>query len=305
MKKIALITSFILIIAVVTMVFVGCTNVPANKALRSLWESKEVTTYEIKRFTPQDNTAETERTLLSTGELTITIERVDGGSVSVGGHTVDNFIGSVVTMHFEMEDGSFMDSKVAFTAKFVPVASYKNSFIKGYPDTTVKIDTTETLSAKYAGENYEYSGITKVGDNTATTKDGTLKTGAWSKSPFMDNLMLYHVARSSFSGKNGAFQAMSMNVPSWSEDAMKTVNFSLISSDTKIAAKGETEMSTSKVQVARTQKFPGPGMPNYVYFNNAAFELEGDHMATAGQRVIVRVEEREMEYTLKTFESQK
>lgn len=305
MKKTALITSLILIIAVVAMVFVGCTNVPANKALRSLWETKEIATYEIKRFTPQDNTAESERTLLSSGELTITTERISGETVSVGGHSVDNFIGSLVTMNFKMEDGSFMDSKVAFTAKFLPVASYKNSFIKGYSDTTVEIDTTETVSGKYVGENYEYRGTTKVGEATATVKEGSLKTGSWSKSPFMDNLMLYHVARSSFSGKNFAFQTMSMGVPSWSENAMKTVSFSLVSSDSKIAAMGQEEMSTTKVQVARTQKFPGPGLPNYVYFNNNAFELEGEHMATAGQRVIVRVEEREMEYTLKTFESHK
>lgn len=305
MKKAALITSFILIIAVVAMVFVGCTNVPANKALRSLWETKEITTYEIKRFTPMNNTEGSERTLLSSGELTITIERISGDTISIGGHTVDNFIGSMVTMSFKMEDGSFMDSKVAFTAKFVPVASYKNSFIKGYTGTTVEIDTTETITAKYIGENYEYVGVTKVVEATATTKEGSLKTGTWSKSPFMDNLMLYHVARSSFSGKNSAFQAMSMNVPSWSENAMKTVSFSLVSSDTKIAAMGQEEMSTTKIQVARSQKFPGPGMPNYVYFNNTPFELEGDHMATAGQRVIVRVEEREMEYTLKTFKSHK
>lgn len=305
MKKVALITSFILIIAVIAMVFVGCTNVPANKALRSLWETKEITTYEIKRFTPMNNTEGSERTLLSSGELTITIERISGDTISIGGHTVDNFIGSMVTMSFKMEDGSFMDSKVAFTAKFKPAASYKNSFIKGYTGTTVEVDTTETISAKYIGEDYEYVGVTKVGEATATTKEGSLKTGAWSKSPFMDNLMLYHVARSSFSGKNSAFQAMSMNVPSWSENAMKTVSFSLVSSDTKIAAMGQEEMSTTKIQVARSQKFPGPGMPNYVYFNNTPFELEGDHMATAGQRAIVRVEEREMEYTLKTFESHK
>lgn len=305
MKKVALITSFILIIAVIAMVFVGCTNVPANKALRSLWETKEITTYEIKRFTPMNNTEGSERTLLSSGELNITIERISGDTISIGGHTVDNFIGSMVTMSFKMEDGSFMDSKVAFTAKFKPAASYKNSFIKGYTGTTVEVDTTETISAKYIGEDYEYVGVTKVGEATATTKEGSLKTGAWSKSPFMDNLMLYHVARSSFSGKNSAFQAMSMNVPSWSENAMKTVSFSLVSSDTKIAAMGQEEMSTTKIQVARSQKFPGPGMPNYVYFNNTPFELEGDHMATAGQRAIVRVEEREMEYTLKTFESHK
>lgn len=305
MKKVALITSFILIIAVVAMVFVGCTNVPANKALRSLWETKEITTYEIKRFTPQDNTADSKRELLSSGELTITTERISGETISVGGHSVDNFIGSLVTMHFEMEDGSFMDSKVAFTAKFVPAASYKNSFIKGYGGTTVEVDTTETITGKYVGENFEFTGTTKVGEATATTKEGSLKTGAWSKSPFMDNLMLYHVARSSFSGKNSAFQAMSMNVPSWSENAMKTVNFSLVSSDSKISAMGQEEMSTTKIQVARSQKFPGPGLPNYVYFNNTALKLDGDHMATAGQRVIIRVEEREMEYTLKTFESHK
>lgn len=302
-KKALLLISLIVTVAFVTVMMVACNSIPAHKALNALWANKETAVYDVIRYSGEEVKDGGEKRLITRGEMTMETTRRNNETVTVGDETVDNFTGSLVTMHLELEDGSYMDTSVAFTSRMIPVAAYKKTFVKGYETETVKMDTITETKAIYSDNEYKYKAyITEKGTDTeSTTEDAnTIKLSNWDSSPYFDDLMLYHVARASFTNKS-AFNPMSFTVPAWTEKTTKQVNLASVTGDEKIAANGSDELSCTKIAMSRVQTFPGTGEPNYVYFANEPIEIGDSVNSVSKTHIMVKIVERQMEYTLKSI----
>lgn len=302
-KKALLLVSLIVTVALVTVMLVACNSIPAHKALNALWANKETAVYDIVRYSGEEIKDGAEKRLITRGEMTMETTRRNNETITVGEEIIDNFTGSLVTMHLELQDGSYMDTSVAFTSRMIPVAAYKKTFVKGYDTETVKLDTTTETRAIYSGNEYKYKAyITEKGTDTEFTTEyaDTIKLSNWDTSPYFDDLMLYHVARASFTNKS-AFNPMSFTVPAWTENKTKQVNLASVAGDEKIAANGAEALACTKIAVSRVQTFPGTGEPNYVYFANEAIEIGDSVNSVSKTHIMVKIVERQMEYTLKSI----
>lgn len=286
-KKIIL---FICVIATLAIVLSGCVSKPPHKILSDPWPDYEEITYNVTRTISNDKKI--------TGTSTIITERVTNNSDKiVGDETLQNFSGTYVSIHTELEDGSVMDAQVAFMSSFEPVASYKEVKVKGYPNSSPAQDIHQITKINYRDEKCYYST-----DFEGVKNSGDIKTGKWIKKPFYDNLMLYHIARSSY--LQGAFSALSPRVFSTSDFKFKNLTMSLTKTNEVYKLFGEEEegIKTDVINLSLNQSFPGSGAPLTVRFSR---EIKNDYsgLNLSTDRIPLSIKEGDMEYKLATYTS--
>lgn len=268
-------------------VLVGCgAQIIPHKALSAPWQAKETAVYTVERsFKDEDK----EHVM---GEQTMITENLENRDITVGTKTIEGFSGTLVTIETVMDDGSTMSAAVAFNANFHPVAAYKKVFVKGYEGESPSSDLTQELNAVYSDSDKRYD-FTAV-DKGETIEDSVKLKDKWLKSPYFDNLMIYHIARSSYS--SNAFLPFSYTVPSWSKRALIKLSAAQLTDKITINTMG-VDVECSQITITLNQSFPGSGQPLVVCLADSAIG-EGK----LNVRALVRYTEGDMRYTLKSLE---
>lgn len=298
MKK-KLVLVLITILAMVA-ILTGCISKPPHKMLSDPWEAYEKITYEVTRtLKDDDDNAENNKKLFGTS--TIITERKNNVDCVVGDKNFPNFSGSLVSISTEMEDGSIMNSAVAFTPSLEPIASYKYIKVKQYTNNEVSSETEQKIQMTYIDEHCEYTcNIDGVQTN------GKEKVGKWIKKPYYDNLMLYHIVRSSY--LKDTFTSLSANVMSVDGFKMKTLTATAGAPIVFKNDENNTEdkgIAVDRISIALQQKFPGSGTPMQVWLSKDITEEAYCGMKFTTKRVPVKIIESEMTYKIKEYTSNK
>lgn len=282
MKKIILVVFGLILTCAV---LVGCTQAIPHKSLSEPWSGTETAVYSLKR------TLSTEGAEPIMGEQTIITRSVSGESVTIGEKTLENLEGTYISISTTMDDGSTMEAQVAFNANFYPIAAYKKIFVKGHEGEVPATDLTQVISASYDDNSKKYEFT--ANDNGVEKSDTIKLKNKWIKSPYVDNLMIYHLARSSF--LDGAFLPFSFSVPSWSESSLKSYSMAEVKDKAVINVMG-IEVSCTQIAISLNQTFPGSGKPVIACYADGAIG-EG----AKSVRALVKYTEGNMEYTLKSL----
>lgn len=288
-SKIGIFLAVLTVSIILTVTLTGCSNTPPHKILKDTWLENEVATYDIVRTLLDGDDVATNNPTVK-GIQVMTTKRIHNATITVGENPIDNFQGTIVTIDTLMEDGSFMKATFAFSSVMRPQAIARESFVKGYEHNQPSVDTSQTLNAKFNGKSYDYT----LKNNAAEPTSGSLPLKkTWEKAPFFDTMQLYHLARSCFTGKKGAFATLQFSVPSYTEGKLKTANVTSVNTNAEIEIAG-TKYATTQVAFKYVQKFPGEGKPIYAWYNNG-------EMAGVGAHALIRFEESNMVYTLKSI----
>lgn len=283
---------FICIIATLAVVLSGCISKPPHKMFSDPWLNYEEITYDVTRSLENGDKI--------TGTSKIITERVtNNNDKKIGDETLKNFSGTYISIHTELSDGSVMDAQVAFMSSFEPVASYKEVKVKGYPNNSPSQDIHQITKINYRDEKCLYST-----DFDGVKNSGDIKTGKWIKKPFYDNLMLYHIARSSY--LKGAFSSLSPRVFSVSDFEFKNLTVSLDKSAEifKLFPEQETGIKTDVVKLTLNQTFPGSGEPLTVRLSREVKEIKtGLNLST--DRIPLVINEGDMEYKISGYTANK
>ena len=322
MKKIIL---TILVLAMSTVVLVGCISVLPQKLLSGPWEDYEKATYVAERTIHDKNTNDDDDVKIM-GETVIITERINNGTVTVGDHVVNSFTGTIVTVDTKFNDGSIMQSAVAFKVTFEPVASYKHISVKGYSDSDPLKNTVQTSKIVYGNKKADY---TNTIDGTVTTDQ--VKLDEWIKTPYYDNLMVYHVARASYKydDDNLVYNSIAMQVVSTSTGGLSPLSTAKTSSIVPRdlsqpngipiipdpPAEGEEKpevpenalVLSDQITITLNQTFPGSGKPLVALFSTSVLENKAPHNGLhagidfTSDRRLVQFIEGSIIYTLKSF----
>lgn len=283
---------FILVIGILAVALAGCISKPPHKIFSDPWLDYEKITYDVTR-TLNDNTTKIK------GTSTIITERVTDGNIKVGERDINGFSGTYVEINTQLEDGSIMIAQVAFKSSFEPIASYKNINIKGYEGNSPEKDINQVTNIFYTDEKCYYDT-----DFDGVKTSGNVKVGKWIKTPYYDNLMLYHIARSSYI--SNSFSSLTTKVLSTGDFKMKTltVSGSAINQEIKIFGEEGAVIKADLVSISLNQTFPGSGTPMTVLLSR---EIKEDYngLNLNSDRIPLIITEGKMEYRISAYTSQK
>lgn len=292
MKK-AILT--VLVLAVSCLTLAGCISKPPHKMLSDPWLAEEVATYEVTRnIRGEDGQYIPDKAIK--GESIITTKRVNKETISIGDIAIDGFSGTTVTIETTMDDGSTMKASVAFKTTLEPVASYKHINVKGYEFNSPAKDIEQSFTLKYVDKACEYVSVL---DGVQTSGSASLKE--WKKAPFYDNLMIYHVARSSY--LEGKFTNISVPVFSTSDNVMKTMSMAKKTAiKLQLESKDENDkgIACDMINISLNQDFPGSGAPLVAMISTEAVEgYAGLNLST--KRHLLAFTEGDMNYIIKSI----
>lgn len=285
-KKIFL---FTIIIAVLAVVLAGCISKPPHKTFSDPWDNYEQITYDVTRTLKDGSVIK--------GVSVMTTERLTNQTINIGKNELQNFSGTVITIDTKLEDNSTMFAQVAFKPSFEPVASYKNIAITGHSGSQPETNINQTTDISYNNEKCYYS----TNFDGVETND-EIKVGQWIKKPYYDNLMLYHIARSSY--MNGKFTAISTKVLSVSDFKMKTLTVAQnkASAITPIFGESEGGILADEVKLTLNQTFPGTGAPMVVTLSKQTSE-DYNGLKLSTDRIPLIIKEGDIEYKIKAYVS--
>lgn len=296
-KKLALV---IVALVALTAILVGCISKPPHKMFSDPWSDYEKITYEVTR-TLKDADKDDKNNKKITGESVMITERLNNKDIQVGNKNIKNFSGTLVSIETSLEDGSIMKATVAFKASFEPVASYKHIEVKGYEHNSPAKDTKQTIQMYYNDEKCYYE--TDI-DGVKSKSDE--KVGKWIKTPYFDNLMLYHIVRSSYLKDN--FSSISTKVMSVDGFKLKTLTATataplVIKLDKN--NKDDKGIKCDLIKIALQQKFPGSGEPMTVTLSREIKKDGYAGMKLTTERVPLIITEGTMAYQIKEFTTSK
>lgn len=283
-KKILLL---VLVIALLTVVLAGCISKPPHKILSDPWDNYEKITYEVTREL-------NDKTIIK-GTSTMITERITNSNIKVGERNINNFSGTFVSINTVLEDGSEMVAQVAFKSSFEPVASFKQINVKGYEGNSPAKDTKQTTKIVYEDEKCCYDT-----DFDGVKKSDEIKVGKWIKKPYYDNLMLYHIARSSYIGES--FSSITTNVLSTGDYSMKTLTVSrtVANNVSHIFNEEDAGIKTDLLSISLNQTFPGSGTPMTVTLSRETKEdYNGINFNT--NRIPLVISEGKMVYKITNY----
>lgn len=287
-KKIILL---VLVLTVLTGVLAGCVNkLPYKMLAGDSWGSEEIIEYDVLRKANDKQTV--------VGSYTSKTERINKGKVTVGNIDLNDFSGTLVTIDMALNDGSTQNSVVAFNTYFKPVASYKNIDIK-----EAGKSTKQTITIKYEDNKCKYNA-----EIDGAKKQGEIKVGDWAKKPYYDNLMIYHIARSSY--YKDAFTAIDTKVFSISTEEMKTLKMSTVTAnqELKLFEDSEDKIKADLIQITLNQSFPGSGAPFQVVISREKREKGEEDKTYHGLeltevRIPLQIVEGDLTYRIKSYKN--
>lgn len=278
MKKFIFAIVTVLIICVLGVTLAGCNRAtPTQKLLSNsrAWTSDvtdETLVYDViyKSATPEQ----------VEGELTVNVKSFDKETVTIGDWTKEGATGYLATTTLSMQNGDKKQSFVFFTTT-IEVKYAKEDRVYG--------GVASGYTAEYKDEKCYYT--TYEGDAKTS---GEIKVGDFGESPFIDNAMLYQVARCVPS----TVSSFTFNVPdvTLGETQSVTVNAAR-SENLSIKSADGTEYVCYYVSISLNRTFPGSGESLKCAISTTPYPSADNPQIN---NLIVQIAEGDALYTLKS-----
>ena len=280
MKKIVLIIVTIVMIAALGVSFAACDNAtPTQKLLSNSrpWTSRDTDEVFVYNVVYKKGTEDE-----LNGTMTVTVKSfngAEGDTVTIGEWTKEKAIGYLTTTTLEMDNGDVKNTQAFFTT---------NVEVKYASETKTYGGVTSGYTAEYKNEKCYYTVF--EGDDKSS---GEIKTGDFSESPFIDNAILYQVARCIPS----SVSSFTFDVPDVTLGDTQSVTMSAATGTTttiKAADEAETEFKCYFVQIALNRTFPGSGESLTCMIASDPYETENGEI----KKLVVSITEGDTTYTL-------
>lgn len=280
MKKFIFAIITVVMICVLGVTLAGCNNAtPTQKLLSNsrAWTSDvtdETLVYDViyKSATPDQ----------VKGTMTVNVKSYNKETVTIGDWSLDNAIGYVATTELVMENGDVKTSSAFFTTsievKYAQADQTIGSVNSGY-------------KAEYKDEKCYYT--TYEGTEKKT---GEIKVGAFYESPYIDNAILYQVARC----LPDSVSSFTFNVPDVTLGETQSVTMSATRSNTytvKGADEAQTEYVCYYAKISLNRTFPGSGESLTCAIASTPYPSAEDPQIN---EMIVQISEGDTLYTLKS-----
>ncbi len=280
MKKFIFVIVTIVIVCILGASLAGCNRAtPTQKLLSNsrAWTSRVTDETLVYDVIYKSNTPDQVK-----GTMTVNVKSYNGEKVTIGDWSLDNATGYVATTDLEMENG---DKKVS-SAFFTTTIQVK------YAESTQTVDgKTSGYTAEYKDERCYYT--TTEGEEE---KSGELKLGEFYDSPYIDNSILYQVARCI----PDSVSSFTFSVPDVTLGEAQSVTLSITRSETltiKSADEAGTEYVCYYVSIALNRTFPGSGESLKCAIATTPYPSSDDPQV---KNMIVQIAEGDALYTLKS-----
>lgn len=278
MKKFIFAIVTIVIICVLGVTLAGCNRAtPTQKLLSNsrAWTSDvtdETLVYDViyKSATPEQ----------VEGELTVNVKSFDKETVTIGDWTKEGATGYLATTTLIMQNGDQKQSVVFFTT-MIEVKYAKEDRVYG--------GVASGYTAEYKDEKCYYT--TYEGDAKTA---GEIKVGEFGESPFIDNAMLYQVARCVPS----TVSSFTFNVPDVTLGETQSVTVNAVRSEnTSIKSADGTDYVCYFISISLNRTFPGSGEPLKCAISTTPYPSADNPQIN---NLIVQMAEGDALYTLKS-----
>lgn len=278
MKKFIFAIVTIVIICVLGVTLAGCNRAtPTQKLLSNsrAWTSDvtdETLVYDViyKSATPEQ----------VEGELTVNVKSFDKETVTIGDWTKEGATGYLATTTLNMQNGDQKQSVVFFTTT-IEVKYAKEDRVYG--------GVASGYTAEYKDEKCYYT--TYEGDAKTA---GEIKVGEFGESPFIDNAMLYQVARCVPS----TVSSFTFNVPDVTLGETQSVTVNAVRSEnTSIKSADGTDYVCYFISISLNRTFPGSGEPLKCAISTTPYPSADNPQIN---NLIVQMAEGDALYTLKS-----
>ncbi len=278
MKKFIFAIVTIVIICVLGVTLAGCNRAtPTQKLLSNsrAWTSDvtdETLVYDViyKSATPEQ----------VEGELTVNVKSFDKETVTIGDWTKEGATGYLATTTLIMQNGDQKQSVVFFTTT-IEVKYAKEDRVYG--------GVASGYTAEYKDEKCYYT--TYEGDAKTA---GEIKVGEFGESPFIDNAMLYQVARCVPS----TVSSFTFNVPDVTLGETQSVTVNAVRSEnTSIKSADGTDYVCYFISISLNRTFPGSGEPLKCAISTTPYPSADNPQIN---NLIVQMAEGDALYTLKS-----
>ena len=278
MKKFIFAIVTIVIICVLGVTLAGCNRAtPTQKLLSNsrAWTSDvtdETLVYDViyKSATPEQ----------VEGELTVNVKSFDKETVTIGDWTKEGATGYLATTTLNVQNGDQKQSVVFFTTT-IEVKYAKEDRVYG--------GVASGYTAEYKDEKCYYT--TYEGDAKTA---GEIKVGEFGESPFIDNAMLYQVARCVPS----TVSSFTFNVPDVTLGETQSVTVNAVRSEnTSIKSADGTDYVCYFISISLNRTFPGSGEPLKCAISTTPYPSADNPQIN---NLIVQMAEGDALYTLKS-----
>ena len=280
MKKAIFIIITIITVCVLGVTLSGCNRAtPTQKLLSNsrAWTSDVTDETLVYDVIYKSNTEDQLK-----GTMTVNVKSYNKEKVTIGDWSLDNAVGYVATTDLEMENGDKKTSTVFFTTTIE---------VRYASETKTYGGVTSGYTAEYKNEKCYYS--YSEGENKSS---GEIKVGDFSESPYIDNAMLYQVARCI----PDSVSTFTFDVPDVTLGETQSVSITSARSQTltlKGSDENQTEYVCYYVSISLNRTFPGSGESLKCAIATTPCPSADDPKIS---NMIVQIAEGETLYTLKS-----
>lgn len=283
MKKLVFAIITILVICLACVSLAGCKSAtPTQKLLFNSrpWTSEvtdETLVYDVVYKSGTDDAVH--------GTLTVTVTSYNSEKVTIGNWSLDNAVGYVTTTELDMDNEDKKTSSAFFTTgievKYAQADQTIGGVNSGY--------TAEYKDGKCYYTTYEND----------SEKSGEIKLGDFTESPYIDNAILYQVARC----VPDSVSSFTFDVPDVTLGESQSVTITAARSTTtaiKSADESDTEYVCYFVSISLNRTFPGSGESLKCAISTTPYPSSDDPQI---KNLIVQISEGNALYTLKSATS--
>ncbi len=279
MKKFIFVIVTVIMICVLGVTLAGCNNAtPTQKLLSNsrAWTSDvtdETLEYDVIYKSATEDQVR--------GEMKVNVKSYNGEKVTIGDWSLDNAVGYVATTELTMENGDVKKTTAFFTTTIQVRYAQCSQTISG---------VSSGYTAEYKNEKCYYK--TTEGDSVS---EGEIKVGDFNESPFIDNAILYQVARC----LPESVSSFTFDVPDVTLGETQSVTMSSSRSSTTVvkgADEAQTEYVCYYVYISLNRTFPGSGESLKCAIASTPYPSADDPRIN---NLIVQIAEGDTLYTLK------
>lgn len=284
MKKIIFAIIAVMVICALGFTLAGCNNAtPTQKLLSNsrAWTSDNTDETLVYDVIYKSNTEEQVK-----GTMTVKVKSFNKEAVTIGNWTLNDAVGYLTTTVLEMENGDSKSSSAFFTTTIQVKYAEATQTIGG---------KTSGYTAEYKDERCYYTTFEGEGEDRATVS-GEIKTGDFIESPYIDNAILYQVARC-IPETSSSF---TFNVPDVTLGETQSVTISTMRSSTLVikgADDNQTEYTCFYANISLNRTFPGSGESLKCAIATTPYPSQEDPQIS---NMIVQIAEGDTLYTLKS-----
>lgn len=218
------------------------------------------------------------------GTLTVHVKGYNNETASVGDWSKENAIGYVVTTDLAMDNGDVKTSSAYFSTSIQVLYSECVQTING---------ETSGYKAEYRDEKCYYTTFEGEGENKKESS-GEIKVGDFFDSPYIDNAILYQVARC----LPAEVSSFTFNIPDFTTGKAQSVSVTAARSTTMALKDANgTDFVCYPVSITLNRTFPGSGEALTCAISQSPYPSETDPEIN---NLIVQISEGETLYTLKS-----